>query len=225
MLSLLLSVAAAVEPPELVGHWRMELVLTTRVLLPVLGGMESWTRSILDVEILRRGEQLWQRHRTCAVELGAKPSLARTVVPPAFIAALPERSYPLDLQWTPEGWRSLADPLPLAVGFDPAKGPMPRELGDPALVDFDGDGQPGASVEVEVPMLSLTGQVWVVQEGHTVFLGEELSADRIAGRAELRLLQQHSLGATHRWLVSNPQLRVVPEQSRFEMRRVPTGGC
>jgi hypothetical protein len=222
MISLLGALWAA-EPPDLAGTWAMELSVATKVVLPVIGGLANWTNSSLLVEIRREGDQWVQSHRTCAVVMGSSPALARTVVPDAFIAALPTRSYPLSLRADGEGWTSLADPGPLAVGFDPGAGPMPTSVEAAAIRDFDGDGQPGASVEVEVPMVSLQGQVWVVQNGHTVFRGESVSEQEISGRAVVVRLEQYTLGATHPWLVSNPKIVVVPEKSRFVMRRAPTG--
>ena len=219
----LLSALWAAEPPDLSGSWTMELSVATKVVLPVIGGLSNWTNSSLLVEIRKEGDQWVQSHRTCAVVMGSSPALARTVVPTAFIASLPTRSYPLSLKAEGEGWTSLADPGPLAVGFDPRVGPMPTSLDAAAIRDFEGDGQPGASVEVEVPMVSLQGQVWVVQNGHTVFRGESVSSQEISGRAVVLRLDQYTLGATHPWLVSNPKIVVVPEKSRFVMHRVPAG--
>ncbi len=225
MISLLGALWAA-EPPDLAGSWSMELSVATKVVLPVIGGLANWTNSNLIVEIRREGDQWVQSHRTCSVVMGSSPALARTVVPTAFIAALPVRSYPLSLSFDGDHWVSFADPSPLAVGFDPRLGPMPTSLESPAIVDFDGDGQPGASVDVEVPMVSLKGQVWVVQNGHTLFRGESVSSQEISGRAVVLRLDQYTLGATHPLLVSNPRIVVVPEKSRFVMRRLPAGsGC
>lgn len=222
MISLLGALWAA-DAPDLSGTWTMELSVATKVVLPVIGGLANWTNSSLLVDVRKEGDQWVQSHRTCAVVMGSSPALARTVVPEAFIAALPTRSYPLSLMAEGENWTSLADPGPLAVGFDPRVGPMPTSPDASSIQDFDGDGHPGASVDVSVPMVSLEGKVWVVQNGHTVFRGESVSSSEISGRAVVLRLDQYTLGATHPWLVSNPRIVLVPEKSRFVMRRAPAG--
>jgi hypothetical protein len=217
-----LSLAMAGEAPDITGTWRLNLTVATKVQVPVIGGLSNWTITSMLVTIQSGPEGLIQRQQICRITIGSRPELAKTVIPPAFIRAMPIRSFPVSLVETPEGWNFLMDPGPLSVGFA-AGSPIPTSLDAPGILDFDGDGQPGATVQVEVPLIGLKGDVWVVQNGHTIMRGNEVSTSEIRGRADVVFLEQHTLGATHPWLTSNPKVTQDPSNSHFEMERVATG--
>lgn len=222
----LLANAQAAAPPDLTGTWKLDLVVATRVVVPVIGGLANWTTTTMLVTIEARPEGLMQTQKVCAIQIGSRPHLASSVIPPAFVRSIPVRTFPIFLSQTTTGWNSLADPGPLAVGFDPRQGPIPVD-GDPqGSLDFEGDGKPGATVQVEVPLVGLQGDVWVVQHGHTIMQGTDVRSDYVRGKATVVFLEQHTIGATHPWLMSSPKVTQDPGNSYFEMRRVPEGsGC
>lgn len=222
----LLSLAFAADPPNVVGTWSLQITVGTKVVIPVIGGISNWTTTMALVTIRSGPSGLVQTQTVCSVTNGSKPELARTILPPSFVKALPVRVFPVSVTETKDGWRFLADPGEMPVGFNPRATPIPTTLESPGILDFEGDGHPGATVQVEVPVIGLKGDVWVVQNGHTVMRAGQVSDDYIRGNASVILLEQHTLGATHPWLTSNPKVQQDPANSFFEMKRLPEGsGC
>jgi len=208
--------------PTLIGTWVMQLVLASRVHVPVLRELRSETRSVLAVRIEASDGQLWQTQQVCDARITEEQRLVRTVLPPAFVAALPVARFPIQT-WERAGeWYYAADFGRQAVGWSGA-GALPTSPDDPALVDSDGDGRPGVTVRVEAPIVG-TGEVWVAQVGRTTASGR-IEADHVRGQLQVPELRQRVLGASSRLLEHPPQIEPDPSGSRFEMRRVAQPGC
>lgn len=208
--------------PNLLGTWVMELVLASQVHVPVLRPLHSETRSVLAVRIEARGGQLWQTQQVCDARITEEQRLVRTVLPRAFVAALPLARFPVTT-WSSDGaWYYAADFGRQAVGWS-GVGALPGSPDDPAVVDSDGDGRPGVTVLVEAPLVG-AGEVWVAQAGRTTARGR-IEGDRVQGQLEVPELEQRVLGASNRLLLHAPQIEPDPAASRFEMRRVDDAGC
>lgn len=214
LLAFLVAPAAAEAPYDPSGTWRLDLVVATRAHLPILGDIRSASRNVLLVHIRPEGGSWTQRQQVCAARVEGEAGLARTLIPRAFVASLPPRSYPIHVDGT---GRYAADPGPESVGFRGTV--LPTGAADPVVVDQDGDGAPGVSVRVEVPMFG-GADVWVAQRGHSVLEGQFVDADRVEGAVDVRILQQITLGASNRLFAHSVHATPDPTRSGFTLTRV-----
>ncbi len=216
--------AAATEGYDFSGTWQMVLETATRAAVPVLGTTSIRTHQtmVATVKHLDTGEFV-VNHDVCTLTAETRPALATTHFPDAFVRAIPNKTYPLEL--SPEGGRLRArmNLQPLAVGYDPDKSStLPQSLDAPAVVDWDNDGKPASTIEIEVPLLG-TVEVYQVQVATAVLDGWVQSADEISGGAAVVGLQQRTLGASNRLFIQNPTLSADPSASTFRMTRAATG--
>jgi len=197
MTLLLLAVALAAPPPD--GAYALEVAMVSSTKAPVVGWISATTRSTSLVVLSRTEAGLQAEQSTCAVEVeGGAP--ARTTVPPAFIASLPRQTYPV--QVNADG--SLhADPGPSWVGQAP----------DGTVLDQEGDGHPGATIWVDVPVLG-RAQIYVAQHAHTTWHGR-WTGDAVQGTIEVKTMEQRTLGATHKLLSHDRPTRLEEEGSGF----------
>jgi hypothetical protein len=218
--------------PDLSGTWRVDLVLVHEAQAPLLGELVVRSHQVNLAVVEATPEGWWQRHEPCDLVSTSPVALAATSFPPRFIASLPRKEYPVSLEAVEGEWRYGADYGFHAVGFDAerAGGRMPVDAGDPSVRDSDGDGKPGATIEVHVPVLG-TVQLYMVQQAHTVVsgaatLGAGGEVARIEGALGLRQSGQNTLEASNRLFAANPKVRFLPEQSSFQMVRVePATRC
>ena len=109
-----------VEIAEFAGEWVLDLLLVTRASVPILGEFVTRTRSEVAVELAVRDAGVWQTQRVCTTAVNDGRGLVRTRIPPAFVAALPVISFPVDLTPTPSGWDYAADFGRQLIGWDGA---------------------------------------------------------------------------------------------------------
>nr|ANY58124.1 hypothetical protein [uncultured bacterium] len=197
---------------------RLELASTTRI--PLLGGQRSVTTSLLLVDVERAGGGWTQRHRVCDVRVTGS-SLARMTVPAAFVRGLPVRRYPAVLREAEGAVRYTADMGVEAIGYDPVvtRGALPSRAADPGVRDPDGDGRPGATVELRVP--AARARLFIVQRSHLVLSGREVSPDRIEGGVRVLAHEQRTLGAEPGFFARTPVIRPDPGRSGFVLARAP----
>lgn len=207
------------------GRYALELRLVSSAKLPLLGTERSVTTTLMLIELAPNGAGWTQSHRVCDVRMQGSSAL-RLTVPPAFVQSFAERSYPATL--VREGdWRYTADMGLEALGFDPAVtgGELPRSADAPGVQDSDGDGEPGASVELHVPGFG-RARLFVVQRSHLVLRGTQTAPDRFTGQVDILLQEQRTLGADPGIFRRTPRIRPNPERSGFALVRVRPGtGC
>jgi hypothetical protein len=216
--------------PELerwVGRYAMELRVASTARLPLLPTDRSTTVSVLLVDLQRgRDGTLIQRHRVCDVRMENSSSM-RTTVPTAFLNALAPRQYPVQLRSTGGGWRYEADMGADAIGFDPERsgGTVPEGPQDPGVIDADGDGNPGATIEIRLPMMG-RARLFIAQRTHLVLQARTATPERVEGSVQIRALEQRTLGAEPGIFRRTPDIRPDPERSGFTLVRLPDGyGC
>lgn len=192
------------------GLYSLELEVVTATQVPFFGRAEITTTSYVDLELVQTEDGLEARQVVCDVRVDSTAKAARTLIPPAFVRALPEQRYPV---------RVGADG---SLILDP--GPMSFGLAGEEVIDVDRDGHPGATVELEVPVFGEV-QVYVVQRAHTVLVGGPEDGGW-GGRVEVRRMDQRTIGASNVLFRSNPRVEVVPGASRFRIRpRAPGSSC
>jgi hypothetical protein len=200
----------------------MIMASTTRV--PFFGSSKSASRSLSLVEIRREGGGLVQSHKVCDFRVVEDSAMIKMVFPEKFIAALGNHIYPLQLETDFQGWRYRAD-LGLerigykAVGDD---GKVPTKIDDPAVYDWDGDGHPGATLKISVPLLP-DGELYVVQRGHSILNGRITAPGKVEGSIEYKLFEQRVLGAWPSFLNQSPEIVPDATESRFSIMPLAPG--
>lgn len=199
--------AGGVEP----GPHVMVVEVATESKVPFAGTTQVLTRSLVHLQVSRTETGWTQRQRLCAVEIESD-SRATTVLPQAFIDAVPPQSYSIKLG---EDGSYFADPGRSYLGFDPkvTGGKLPQKKGDAGVLDMDGDGHPGGTVVIEMPVFGKVS-MYVAQAGWSRYHGVAQNG-RISGRVESVAVDQRTLGASISAFAANPKIEPVAERSRF----------
>lgn len=207
------------------GPFAMQLRVAATARLPVVGTQRSVTTSLLlvDWERVDGDGALTQHHRVCDVRMEGGTGGVAPSVPDAFVQSLPSRHYPAEFRLA-HGGRYAADMGLETIGFDPriTGGELPGAAGDAGVLDSDADGQPGATIELHVPLFG-RARIFVVQRSHLVLRGARTEAGRIAGDVEFRLLEQRAIGADPALFNHTPVVKADPARSGFTLVRVPEG--
>jgi hypothetical protein len=206
---------------SLAGTWQLELTIATRTPIPMIGTVRTRSLTVARVDITTGEEGYLAVQRVCSSDVMDQDGLVQTVLPPAFVRAIPARTYPVrvgadgalhaDLGVEATGWTG--------------QGELPAGPDDPRVRDFDKDGKPGATVLVTVRPFG-TGEVYVVHVGHSRLEGRLVSPDRGEGRVILERVEQRTIGASPRILGGTLEAIPDPERSRFILRRIePARAC
>jgi hypothetical protein len=214
--------AGAEEPPFPTGTYRLEMQEVYAARFPILGKTRTTWASLALAQLRREGDALLQEHKLCAVRFESGLPLVEMVMPDRMRESLVRPPYPVELVRDPAGgWLYHANLGFEHVGYTPAApgDAPPRRGSDPAVVDSDGDGKPGATLHLEVPILD-PFELYVVQRGHAVLDGRLLENGRVEGTLSSSL-EQVVIGSDPFFLKRNPQLEPEPELSSFALDPVP----
>jgi hypothetical protein len=182
----------------------------------VLGASESAWRSVAIVRIHKDGRGFRQSHRVCAAEIDSGFPLVHARLLRGLIDRMAMRSYHVEVGT--DGSYS-ADLGLEAVGFRSTALAMPTAANDPGVTDCDGDGNPGATVQLTLP-LGARGDVYVAQRGRSVLRGRVVGAGRIEGTIDVPVFEQAVLGANPEFLRGAAATRARSDRSRFVLRRI-----
>lgn len=210
--------------PLPLGTYRLEMIMATVSRLPFFGSSKSASKSVSLVEVRRAGANLVQSHQVCAFRVLDDWAVIKMVFPDKFVAALAKHTYPIQIEREAQGWRYRADLGVERIGYsaDSAGGELPTKIDDPAVYDWDGDGHPGATLRLSVPLLR-DGELYVVQRGQSVLHGKVITPGRIDGEIEFRNFEHRVLGARPSFLNRSPEIEADPKGSRFSISPVPSG--
>jgi hypothetical protein len=220
---LLTGISAAQEdnplPP---GMYRLEMILASIARLPIFGVSKSASRSVSLIEVRSDFTGLLQRHEVCDFHVLQDSAMIKMVFPDKFVAALAKHSYPIQVEKDAEGWRYRADLGIERIGYKPTstESSLPTKLDDPSVYDWDGDGLPGATLKISVPLLP-EGELYVVQRGQSILNGRITGRGRIEGSIEVRNFEHRVLGAWPGFLNRSPEIVPDPDGSRFTMIAIP----
>ncbi len=212
------------EPPALApGAYRLDMRQVHASKFPVLGRTRTDWVSVALARVRQSEGGLVQEHEVCDVRFESGLPLVEMVMPPATQASLVAMVYPVELEADGDGWRYRADFGFEHVGYEPARpgAPPPRRGDDPSVVDSDGDGKPGATLQLDVPILD-PFELYVVQRGHAVLDGRVVEEGRVEGAVRGEL-EQVVIGSDPYFLKRSPKLEPDRKRSRFSMVRVPDG--
>jgi hypothetical protein len=222
-LTFLSSVSAAEEEnPVAPGMYRLEMILASVTRLPFFGISRSASRSVSLIEIRSNGAGLLQAHEVCDFRVLQNSAMIKMVFPDKFVAALAKHSYPIQVEKDGQGWRYRADLGIERIGYKPVPGEslLPTKLDDPAVYDWDGDGHPGATLKITVPLLP-DGELYVVQRGQSILNGRITGRGRIEGSIDVRSFEHRVLGAWPGFLNRSPEIVPDPAASRFSIIPIP----
>jgi hypothetical protein len=172
---------------------------------PLLGRTRTAWVSVALARIHRADDDsLLQEHHLCDVRFESGLPLVEMIMPEPMRESLARPRYPVELRRIGDVWRYHADLGFEHVGYVPAEPgeDLPRSREDPAVVDSDHDGKPGATLYLDVPMLD-PFELYVVQG----VLRESL--------------EQVVIGSDPYFLKRSPKLEPDPERSRFALTPVP----
>lgn len=212
----------AAETPLPTGTYRLEMREVHAARFPVLGRTRTAWASLALAHVRREGDTLIQEHRLCDVRFESGLPLVAMVMPAPMRESLVRAPYAVELEPLPDGgWRYRADLGFEHVGYTPASpgDPPPRRGSDPSVFDSDGDGKPGATLHLEVPVLD-PFELYVVQRGHAVLDGRIVEPGRVEGGLEAEL-DQVVIGSDPYFLKRNPKLEPEPGMSSFALVPVP----
>ena len=202
-----------------VGHYGAELWVSSATKTAVFGEIRGQSVSWLLVDITDQDGQLWQQHTTCTVELLDSTGNSRAALSPSFISSLPVLRYPIQ---TTDGYR--ADIGLEHVGYDPTYS-LPTRADTPGVIDWDEDGNPGATITLNIPLLGNV-ELYIAQRAQMILTGQVLASGQVRGGLELPIMEQQTLGASVGFLDRSPPIRPLPEESGFAMLLLPEGsGC
>lgn len=222
---LLLGAALAASPIRVGEPYLLDVVVVSSAAVPILGETNIITRSLLLAEFEESDGQITQTQHLCAVQVSDDARLSDTVIPPAFIANFPVQRYPVSVDPEGDGWRYVADPGQVSVGYRPAPAlPIPQEPDDARVFDWDRDGKPGATVFLVVPVLGDV-EIYVAQLGHTLFNGAVSESGAVRGAVSIAAFDQHTIGASNALFHASPPVTQVPSRSFFQLTPLQGQDC
>ncbi len=206
------TVAALAQPQSLeAGRYSLVLRYTIDAELPLIGKVTSTTTTSALVDLDAQGAA---RQRVCSITSSTPDALGvSTRASPALVKGIPEVRYIVKVA---DGARIAADMGPGALGYDADKNKrLPESSRDPAVTDPDGDGVPGAAIDVHVPGMGRL-PISIVSRGRTVLDGRITAPGRAEGRALLEDAAQRIVAGLP---FAPPAQSVVPDaqRSRFEL--------
>ncbi len=209
------------ELPVLEGTWRLDFALATEVHAPLLGKTHLVNHQATLARISRDEDGFTVHQQACGVRTEPSAKLVETQFPSAFVAGLPQKTYPLRVYRDGRGWRVEAAIPTQHLGYEPAvtsDGRPPQELGHASVRDTDEDGHPGVTVVARAPLF---GEVELFLAQTTTTYSGRLQADgSISGTALLVDMEQWVLGASNRLFHRNLPVRGVTDGSSFRMTRL-----
>jgi hypothetical protein len=214
--------AAQDDNPLPPGMYRLEMILASIARLPFFGISKSASRSVSLIEVRSDHTGLLQRHEVCDFHVLQDSAMIKMVFPDKFVAALAKHSYPIEVEKDGQGWRYRADLGIERIGYKPISGEsnLPTKLDDSSVYDWDGDGHPGATLKLSVPLLP-DGELYVVQRGHSILNGRITGRGRVEGSVEVRSFDHRVLGAWPGFLNRSPEIVPDPAGSRFTIIPIP----
>ncbi len=178
------------------------------------------TTSLLLHRVERVDDEVRVTSRYCSV-VQDRLGRVRTTLGPAFIASMPEWEEAARVRGPTTGpWEVEIPAHDIVLGAAVAEpgGRLPTDGDDPRVVDSDGDGQPGFTVQVDG---FVDGQVYMVQRLARGLRGTLGTDGRMTGLV-VGFSEQEVVGASNAILKTfTPRFEHDPDQSRSTFQWVP----
>lgn len=211
-------------PPDLEGVWAQKLVQTAITDVPVFGESTTETITYLRVELDQSGRNFELQSRVCEMDIRSDVDVFETIVPRAFVDALPDTKRQGRLLRDGEDVQFRVERHVEVRGArlrSPEHEYLPDSPSDARVVDADDDGHPGLTLRIDGVV---SGDIYIVQRGWDRYLGNVVSNRRMTGRVEWNS-EQNVLDSTSIFLGDQPPTRPHPkaERNRVEFVRLDAG--
>ena len=222
---LLLATATAIAAPAPLEDGRHALFMrsATQARLPVLGERPGASEAWVLVDVKNSGPGTATAvHRPCAVRVLGAGDRANVRLGPGFLEAMGSRATTWRFHPDSSGWAVETDLGMHHVGYDPATtgGLLPSDAKADGVVDHEGDGHPGATVIVDVPVLGEL-EIYIAQRTHQSLHGRLTDDGTLEGGIHGHALDQETLDATSALMKVSPVMRPDPDRSAWWMVTVP----
>ncbi len=211
----------ATEFSDLSGAWLMAQLTVTVSRVPVVGKLYAQSRLVSVHQLRHEGERLHGAGRVCQLELESGSRLVRTALSARARASLPLPRVDARLVLDARGELGFSQPKQLlVVGArlrSPMTDPLPTRPDAPEVIDEDGDGHPGMTIEVRG---IAPGRLYVVQRSWTELSGKMVAPDAFAGALRFEN-EQVVLDATSFLLRRTPPTEPLLSRSWFRLQRLP----
>ena len=216
-----LRVPSARAEADLIGTWRLEFHTVTGAKIPVLGTTRTQNHTLSHMRIWPEGGSLWGEHRACSVQVETGMKMTHTTLSPAFVRAIPQSRYPIQVVDDGEvRWVAMDFPGTV-LGFDPklTGGAVPKDEDAPGVEDSDLDGRPGVTVHVRAPFFGEV-EIYIAQLTASSVRGQERKPGLIEGGFVFTHFRHRSIGASHFLFGVNPRIQPIEGASTFRMVKV-----
>ena len=169
--------------PDLSGDWAMVQVLVATADLPVVGSL--WIDTIVGAftHVTQSGSSLILQDRYCFTDASPSTLLFRTNIADTVMHSIQPEPRTATLTLSDCGVGLTQDwytEIRGAILANPENEPLPSDLDDPRLVDLEGDGHPGMTIQASILGL-FTGEGYAVQRYRYRLTGTVVDADTIIG--------------------------------------------
>jgi hypothetical protein len=169
--------------PDLSGDWAMVQVLVATANLPVVGGITIDTTVGAMTHITQSGSRLILQDRYCFTDAAPSTALFKTNIADSVMESIrpaPREASLIpsdcDLRFVQDWYTEIRG----AVLDSPTTDPLPTDPEDPRVIDLEGDGHPGMTIQASILGL-FTGEGYAVQRYRYRLDGTILNPDIIVG--------------------------------------------
>ena len=213
-----------VSPSSLVGTWAQMQHSATVTDSPLGGGtFNTLVHSLhLVVITLEPDGSLMAHHSMCDIQAESDFAQTETIIPAAYIHSLEPYSRKVTANWdTKEFTGARVTEVKGCVLDDPENDDLPTSEDDTRVMDQDGDGHPGMTLQISG---LINGDLYVVERNWTELTGTFVNQWRIEGLLSWGV-EQNKLGSSNPLLSMDIASWVDPDpnKSTFEMARVDDG--
>ena len=169
--------------PDLSGDWAMIQVMVATADLPVVGSLRIDTIVGAFTHITQSGSSLILQNRYCFTDAEPSTFLFRTNIADAVIQSIKPEPRAAELILNDCDFRFSQDwyaEVRGAILEDPESDPLPIDPEDPRLVDLEGDGHPGMTIQASIFGL-FKGEGYAVQRYRYRLDGTVFDANTIIG--------------------------------------------
>ncbi len=211
--------------PDLEGEWATVQVLIATADLPILGSVTIQTVIGALTHITQSGSRLTLQDRYCFTHATPSSWLFRTQITDPVMQSIspPHREVTLrledcDVRFEQDWYTELRG----ATLANPESDALPSVSSDPRVVDLDGDGHPGITIQASILGL-MNGECYAVQRYRYRLDGTVFDANTIVGYVDWSS-EQNVLDATHALFMEPFTDGTYPDPSVHRFLMIRTDG-
>jgi hypothetical protein len=211
--------------PDLSGDWAVVQKLVATAHLPVVGGITIDTVIGSVTHITQSGSQLILQDHYGFTDARPSSPLFRTNIADEVMESIAPQPRTARLVLTDCDFRFVQDlytEVRGAVLQDSVDDPLPTEVDDPRVIDLEGDGHPGMTIQASILGL-FTGEGYAVQRYRYRLDGTVLNGDTVVGFIDWTS-EQNMLAATNPLFMEAFTSSTDPDPAKHRFVMVRTDG-